>query len=74
VINAGGLINVYHEMIGYNQENAMSQASKIFETTQLVLQRARSAGITPGQAARALAEERLGAARGLRTLNAWAGK
>lgn len=74
VINAGGLINVYHEMIGYNQENAMSQASKIFETTQLVLHRARSAGITPGQSARALAEERLSAARGLRTLNAWEGR
>jgi leucine dehydrogenase len=71
VINAGGLINVYHEMIGYNQEAAMAQASKIFETTTHVLERSRSAGITTGQAARALADERLNAARGLKTLNAW---
>jgi leucine dehydrogenase len=71
VINAGGLINVYHEMIGYKQEAAMSQASKIFETTTHVLERSRALGVTPGQAAHALAEERLGAARGLKTLNAW---
>lgn len=71
VINAGGLVNVYHEMIGYNQEAAMAQASKIFDTTAHVLERARAGGLTTGQAARALAEERLNAARGLKTLHAW---
>ena len=68
VINAGGLINVYHELIGYNAENARSQAQKIFGTTKLILERARGAATTTHQAARALAEERLAAARGLRHL------
>jgi leucine dehydrogenase len=68
VINAGGLINVYHELIGYNAENAKSQAQKIFGTTKLVIEKSRSSAITTHQAARALAEERIAGARGLRHL------
>ncbi|MDD3126971.1 MAG: Glu/Leu/Phe/Val dehydrogenase dimerization domain-containing protein [Candidatus Izemoplasmatales bacterium] len=31
VINAGGLINVYHEIIGYNAEKAMRDTEKIYD-------------------------------------------
>jgi leucine dehydrogenase len=38
LINAGGLINVYSEHIGYNRERAYSQAEKIYETTLSIFQ------------------------------------
>jgi leucine dehydrogenase len=31
VINAGGLINVYHEIVGYNAEKAMRDTEKIYD-------------------------------------------
>lgn len=37
VINAGGLINVYHEYLGnYNRKRVMEQAEKIYDTCQFI--------------------------------------
>lgn len=59
IANAGGLINVYRELHGYTAERAMSLALGIEDTIGLVIDAAEARGITPLEAARELAEERL---------------
>ncbi|MFM8432888.1 MAG: Glu/Leu/Phe/Val family dehydrogenase [Bacteroidota bacterium] len=63
LINAGGLINVYSELNGYNRSVAMEQARRIYDTTLEILRKAKSEGITTIQAAKIIAEERIAAAR-----------
>ena len=63
IANAGGLINVYRELHGYTAERAMSLALGIEDTIGLVIEAADARGITPLDAARELAEERLAMAR-----------
>lgn len=69
VINAGGLINVYNEIIGYDRSRAMAQAQKIFDTTAEVLQRARESGVTTQQAAMEIARQRIESGKGLKNLS-----
>jgi leucine dehydrogenase len=59
VINAGGLINVYNEFVGYRRERAMRQAETIFDNTLHVFEIARRDGIPTRLAADRLAEERI---------------
>jgi leucine dehydrogenase len=59
VINAGGLINVAHELRGYVKEEALAQAAKIYETVKHMLTIARRGGISEEQAAHQMAMERL---------------
>ena len=59
IANAGGLMNVYREIRGYDEETALRSAHGIRETMGVVLDRAREGAITPLDAARALAAERL---------------
>jgi leucine dehydrogenase len=61
IANAGGLIHVYREIKGYSEERATALARGIEGTTARVLAEATERGVTPLAAARALAEERLGA-------------
>lgn len=63
VINAGGLINVYNEMIGYNEEKAFRQLDNIYDTLLEIFQRAKQQGITTNDASKQLAEERITQAR-----------
>jgi len=63
LINAGGLINVYSELHGYNREVAMEQARKIYDTTLEILRKAKKEDITTIAAAKMIAEERILAAR-----------
>ncbi len=63
VINAGGLINVYNEMIGYNEEKAFQQVENIYETLLEIFARAQEQGITTNAAAMQLAEDRIKNAR-----------
>lgn len=63
LINAGGLINVYSELHGYNRDAAMEQASKIYDTTLEILRKAKQQDITTIAAAKMIAEERILAAR-----------
>jgi leucine dehydrogenase len=65
VINAGGLINVYNELIGYNREVAMRMARGIQGNMSRLFQIARAQSIPTYQAADRLAEERIGRIKGL---------
>lgn len=59
LINAGGLINVYSELKGYNREQAMSQTREIYHTTLQVLNKAELEQITTHQAALEMAQQRI---------------
>src|SRR4051812_18121938 len=59
VVNAGGIINVYYELEGYNRERAMTHAEKIYETTFNLFQLAKKEGIPTYMAANRLAEQRI---------------
>lgn len=59
VINAGGLINVYNELIGYNRETAMRMARGLYANTLRVFEMARAQSIPSYQAAGRVAEDRI---------------
>lgn len=59
VVNAGGIINVYYELEGYNRERAMAHAEKIYENTWNVIQTAKNEKIPTFMAANVLAEKRI---------------
>ncbi|MGH2765081.1 MAG: Leu/Phe/Val dehydrogenase [Actinomycetota bacterium] len=59
VINAGGLINVADELIGYDRERAMKKVEDIYRTLREVFRRSRLEGVTPARAAERLAEDRM---------------
>ncbi|HLO86893.1 MAG TPA: tryptophan dehydrogenase ScyB [Nostocaceae cyanobacterium] len=63
VINAGGLINVYNEMIGYNEEKAFSQVHNIYDTLLQIFSLASKEIIPTHFAAKKLAEERIAKAK-----------
>ncbi len=62
IANAGGLIHVFMEIEGYSEERAVALAESIEGTLARVLDAAARLGITPLEAARELADERLLAA------------
>ena len=66
VINAGGLINVYSELTGYNKERAMRMAKGIFENTLRVFDIAERRQIPTYVAADRMAEERISEVRRMR--------
>ena len=59
VANAGGIINIAEEFVGYDRERALAHAAEIETTTARVLSRAADLGITPLRAAEQLARARL---------------
>jgi leucine dehydrogenase len=59
LINAGGLINVYSELIGYNRPRALTQTEHIYNTTLEILNKSRDEKIYPQLAAMRLAEKRI---------------
>lgn len=59
VVNAGGIINVYYELEGYNRERAMAHAEKIYDTTFSLFQLAKKEGIATYKAANRLGEQRI---------------
>lgn len=65
VINAGGLINVFQEFIGYDQERALRRARGIFDNVLRVYSIARRQRVPTAVAADRLAEERIGAVKAL---------
>lgn len=60
LINAGGLINVYTELNGYNQERAMAVTENIYKYTLDIFKTAKKNNIPTYKAANLLAEERIG--------------
>jgi leucine dehydrogenase len=59
VINAGGLMNVADELVGYDRERAMKKVEGIYRTLREVFRRSGMDAITPSQAAERVAEERM---------------
>ena len=60
LINAGGLINVYHEFLGnYDRKRALEQAEKIYDTCLHILEFADREKISSQEAATRLAEKRI---------------
>ena len=63
IANAGGLINVYGELHSLDRERLDSLVDGIGEALRRVFEAGEARSVTPLEAARALAEERLDAAR-----------
>ncbi len=59
VINAGGLINVYHELQGYSRENAENDISKIYDRLMDIYKIAKETGKHTQEAAKLFAKERI---------------
>ena len=69
VVNAGGIINVGSEIGGvYRKDKALELTKRIYRTTLDVIETARSEGITTNAAAARIAERRIAAVRGLKTM------
>ncbi len=62
VVNAGGVINIAEELVGYDRERAYANVRGIFDTTQAVLIAGRDLGVTTTAVAEGMAEQRLAAA------------
>lgn len=59
VINAGGLINVYNEITGYNRERALHMTRGIYQNITRIFEIAKKDGIPTYAAAERMAEERI---------------
>ena len=59
VVNAGGIINLAEEFVGYDRARALERTAGIETTTAEVFRVAREQGIPPGRAAEALARRRI---------------
>jgi leucine dehydrogenase len=69
VINAGGVINVYGELMGWDTDRAKRKAAQIYDTMTLILQTAEAEQIPSFRAADRVAEQRIqavGALTGIR--------
>ncbi|MCO5142459.1 MAG: amino acid dehydrogenase [Oligoflexia bacterium] len=58
-INAGGLINIYHEREGYNRDKAYAHVAKIYDTIKLVLERSKAEKCSTNIVANKIAEDRV---------------
>ena len=67
VVNAGGVINVYQEIIGYDSQEATKKVEKIYDKVLDIFKISKEKQITPGQAANYLAEERIRTIRNIRS-------
>jgi valine dehydrogenase (NAD+) len=67
-VNSGGVIQVADELHGFSFERARARTEKIFDTTFGVLSAAAERGVTPVEAADALAENRIREVSGLRRI------
>lgn len=59
LINAGGLISVYCELNGWNKDQAVERATKIYDTTLDILKLSEDKNIASYLAANQIAEERI---------------
>jgi valine dehydrogenase (NAD+) len=59
VANAGGIINIAQELVGYRRELAHAQVRTIFDTTMAVLHEATTEGVTTIEVADRMAQRRL---------------
>lgn len=59
LVNAGGIINCYWEVIGYNRDAAITQAEGIYDTTLKIFAKSDEDNIPAYLAANRLAEQRI---------------
>jgi len=59
VASAGGIVNIAQEFTGYDRDRAYDETARIEDTTARVLEWARHDGVTPNQAALAMARRRI---------------
>ncbi len=59
VINAGGLINVYHELRGYSRENAENDIEKIYDRLTDIYKLSKENDVNTQEAAKLFAKERI---------------
>lgn len=59
VVNAGGILNIAEEFVGYSQDKAIASTSRIEATTTRVFALGREWSLAPGQAATRMARERI---------------
>lgn len=59
VVNAGGIINVFYELEGYNRERALAHAEKIYDTTLNIFKLSKEQNIPTYMAANRIAEKRI---------------
>jgi leucine dehydrogenase len=59
VVNAGGIINIAEEFVGYDHARAARRVAAIEETTSAVFRLAQERGTSPARAAEAFARERI---------------
>ncbi|MCK1991444.1 branched-chain amino acid dehydrogenase [Peribacillus muralis] len=67
VINAGGVINVADELLGYNRERAMKKVEMVYDTIERVIEIAKRDQIPTYKAADRMAEERIARMRNSRS-------
>ena len=63
LINAGGLVNVYMQLDGYDKKKVMAHTERIYDLTLDVLNKAEEDGITTVMAAKRMAEARIEASK-----------
>jgi leucine dehydrogenase len=63
LINAGGLINVYSEIVKYDREEALRKTENIFDTTLKIFKTSEVEGITTHAAALKIAQQRIDEAK-----------
>lgn len=59
LINAGGVINCYAELEGYNRDRAYGYTEKIYDRTREIFHRATAENITTHEAALRIAQQRI---------------
>ena len=59
LINAGGIINVYAELVGYDSNEAMKRTENIYNTTLEIFNHAEENSITTQEAAMTIAKNRI---------------
>jgi leucine dehydrogenase len=59
LINAGGLINCYSEIAGFNKKKTLQMAENIYEATRRVLKKSKEENIPTNEAANKIAEKRI---------------
>jgi leucine dehydrogenase len=59
VVNAGGIINLAEEFVGYDREDARRRTANVADTVRRVFEIARDEGVPPGRAAEQLARRRI---------------
>jgi leucine dehydrogenase len=59
LINAGGLINCYSELAGFNKKKTLQMTENIYEATRRVLQKSKEDNIPTHEAANKIAEKRI---------------